>query len=141
MSVYHPSIDAILHNLHTWRVRLPLFVSVLAGLTIAFTTRKKSTPGVIPSPRTTLLPQLSPSEIAVLPYQPDVLPGGRWVDSPYGAFRVYEWGSEHGRKVLLLHGISNPSPVLGGLANGLAERGCRVMLIGRWFLAPSKRYF
>jgi hypothetical protein len=141
MSVFHPIIDAILHNPRTWRVRLPLFVSVIAGLMIVLKTRRKNTLNTIPSPRTTLLPRLSPSEVAALPYWPDVLPGGRWVDSPYGAIRVYEWGSEHGRKVLVLHGISNPSPVLGGLANGLVERGCRVMLIGRLFPASRKRRF
>ena len=134
MSVFHAGMDAILRNLQTWPVRLPLLASVVVGLAIAAKTRasaRQSAQKVIPSPRTTLLPQLSASEIAALPYRPDVLPGGRWVDSPYGTIRVYEWGSEHGRKVLLVHGISNPCPVLGGLAGGLVERGCRVMLIGR----------
>ncbi|KAI9774125.1 MAG: hypothetical protein M1840_005218 [Geoglossum simile] len=134
MSVFHASINVIFRNLHTWQVRLPLFVSVVAGLAITFKARQKSTlnTSTIPSPRTTLLPRLSPSEIAALPYRPDMLPGGRWVDSPYGIIKVYEWGSEHGKKVLLLHGISNPSPVLGGLASGLVGRGCRVMLIDLW---------
>lgn len=34
------------------------------------------------SPRETLLPKLTEAEIVALPYPPDVLPGGRDVDSP-----------------------------------------------------------
>lgn len=37
---------------------------------------------IIKSPTATLLPNLSASEIAVLPYPPDALPGGRNVNSP-----------------------------------------------------------
>lgn len=66
---------------------------------------------IVESPRKSL-PRL-PSEIAKLPYPPDVLPGARDVDSPYGSMRVYEWGPEDGRKVLLIHGISTPSIALG----------------------------
>jgi pimeloyl-ACP methyl ester carboxylesterase len=50
------------------------------------------------------------------------------VPTPYGSIRVYEWGPEDGQKVLLIHGVSTPSVALGGVANGLAEKGCRVML-------------
>lgn len=42
--------------------------------------------------------------------------------------RVYEWGPEEGRKVLLLHGITTPCIALGSVANALVEKGCRVML-------------
>ncbi len=66
---------------------------------------------VVKSPRESL--PRSPSHIADLPYPPDVLPGARDVDSPYGTMRVYEWGPEDGRKVLLVHGISTPSIALG----------------------------
>lgn len=66
-----------------------------------------------------------------LPYPPDVLPGARDVNSPYGNIRVYEWGPEDGRKVLLVHGISTPGVALGSLAEELVESGCRVMLFGR----------
>jgi pimeloyl-ACP methyl ester carboxylesterase len=45
---------------------------------------------------------------------------------------VYEWGPEEGRKVLLIHGISTPCIALGGVANGLVEKGCRVMLLDLW---------
>lgn len=63
-----------------------------------------------------------------IPYPTDALPGGRDVDTPYGNIRVYEWGPETGRKVLLVHGISTPCIALAGVANLLVERGCRVML-------------
>ncbi len=50
----------------------------------------------------------------------------------YGTIRVYEWGPENGRKVLLVHGISTPCLALGGVANALVEKGCRVMLLDLW---------
>lgn len=37
---------------------------------------------ILPSPRETLLPKLTKAEIEALPYPPDVLPGGRDVESP-----------------------------------------------------------
>lgn len=46
--------------------------------------------------------------------------------------RVYEWGPEDGRKVLLIHGISTPCIALGGIAHALVERGCRVMIYDLW---------
>lgn len=83
---------------------------------------------IIRSPRETLLPLLIPEEHKSLPYPPDILPGARDIDSPYGSIRVYEWGSEKGRKVLFIHGISTPSLALGAVAHALVEKGCRVML-------------
>jgi pimeloyl-ACP methyl ester carboxylesterase len=35
-------------------------------------------------------------------------------------------------KVLLVHGITTPCISLGAIAHGLAERGCRVMLLDLW---------
>ncbi|KAI9690500.1 MAG: hypothetical protein M1822_009463 [Bathelium mastoideum] len=87
-------------------------------------------PQSIPSPRSTLLPKLSAQEIQDIPYPPDVLPGARDVDTPYGSIRVYEWGPENGRKVLLVHGISTPCISLAGVAKKLVDQGCRVMLFG-----------
>lgn len=92
--------------------------------------------GVVPSPAKTLLPRLSKEELSKLPYPPDALPGARDVDSPLGSLRVYEFGPEDGRKVLLIHGISTPCLALGGVANRLAEKGCRVML----FDLPGRGY-
>ena len=84
---------------------------------------------VVSSPLKTLLPTLSDAEAAELPYPPDAYPGARDVESPYGSLRVYEWGPEDGRKVLLIHGISSPCITLGGIAHGLVDKGCRVILL------------
>jgi len=92
---------------------------------------------VIPSPLTTLLPKLSVEEQRRLPYPPDILPGARDVDSPYGNIRVYEFGPEKGRKVLLLHGVSTPCLSLAGVAQKLAARGCRVMLFGKYSVCTA----
>ena len=67
----------------------------------------------------------------------DSLPGARDVYSPWGKMRAYEWGPKEGRKVLLLHGLSTPSLSLGTLANSLASKGCRVMLLGKCFTMLS----
>lgn len=91
---------------------------------------------VLPSPIKSVLPKLSPEELQRCPYPPDAYPGIRDVESPYGNLRVYEWGPENGRKVLLVHGISNPCIVLGAIAHGLADKGCRVMM----FDLPGRGY-
>ena len=91
---------------------------------------------VVPSPLQTLLPKLSEAEVAKQAYPPDAYPGARDVQSPYGSLRVYEWGPEDGRKVLLVHGITNPTIALGAIAHGLADIGCRVML----FDLPGRGY-
>ncbi|KAI7286961.1 putative alpha/beta hydrolase [Hortaea werneckii] len=82
---------------------------------------------VIPSPRHSLQ-LLSAQDLNSLPYPPNALPGARDVDTPYGNIRVYEWGPEDGRKILLVHGISTPCIALANLADSLVEKGCRVML-------------
>jgi pimeloyl-ACP methyl ester carboxylesterase len=65
-------------------------------------------------------------------YPSDALPGSRDVQSPWGSMRAYEWGEEESqRKVLFIHGLSTPSPALGGIAKVMAAHGCRVMLIGK----------
>ncbi|KAF8419909.1 Alpha/Beta hydrolase protein [Tirmania nivea] len=97
----------------------------------------------IPSPRTKLS-SLTEDEIAKLPYPPTFYPGGRWVKTPHGTIRVYEFGPEDGRKVLLVHGISTPCCVYRDLAWRLVEEGgCRVMLFdlyGRgWSDSPVDR--
>ena len=150
-----PSFD--LHSLRQHQVHAPTILAFgVAYLGLTYALRNTASPSspknvkVIPSPRETLLPKLSEAEAGDLPYPPDVFPGARDVDSPYGTIRVYEWGPEDGRKVLLIHGISTPcvslgtklSKVLisrmigadnraGGIANGLVDKGCRVMLLGR----------
>ncbi|KAH7127049.1 Alpha/Beta hydrolase protein [Dendryphion nanum] len=85
-------------------------------------------PKAIPSPKDTVLPELSDEAVKDLPYPPFALPGSRDVDSPYGNIQVYEWGPEDGDRVLLIHGISTPSVALARLAHKLVQKGCRVML-------------
>ena len=70
------------------------------------------------------------ADVSTLPYPPDALPGARDVVSPYGSIRVYEWGPDHGDRILLIHGISTPSIALSDLAHRLVAKGCRVMLFG-----------
>lgn len=91
---------------------------------------------VVPSPRETVLPQLSKRQMEELPYPPDALPGARDVECPQGSVRVYEWGPADGEKVLLIHGISTPSIALGSVAHRLVEKGCRVMLFGTSMAVP-----
>ncbi|EEY17901.1 conserved hypothetical protein [Verticillium alfalfae VaMs.102] len=50
------------------------------------------------SPKWTVLPSLSTLQRDELPYPPDLLPGGRDVDTPYGSLRVYEWGPKRARR-------------------------------------------
>ena len=129
-----------------WVRRSPLILpGALLGLQCAFTIGRKlykvKTGGahddqVVSSPLKSLLPRLSPEETTSCPYPPDAYPGIRDVESPFGNLRVYEWGPEDGRKVLLVHGISNPCIALGAIAHGLADKGCRVMM----FDLPGRGY-
>ncbi|CZR62610.1 related to alpha/beta hydrolase family protein [Phialocephala subalpina] len=107
-------------------------LTTLAAITVSRFVFREEKVKIIKGPATTLLPKLTDAEKALLPYPPDALPGARDVESPYGTTRVYEWGPEDGRKVLLIHGITPPSLALGAIARGLAEKGCRVMLFDGW---------
>ena len=107
---------------------LEVAVSVGLGLYKINTGSSRDTQ-VVPSPLKTLIPRLSDTEAADLPYPPDAYPGARDVISPYGSLRVYEWGPEDGRKVVLVHGISTPCVALGAVAQGLVDDGCRVILL------------
>lgn len=84
----------------------------------------------IPSPLTTQLPNLSPSQIAALPYPPDLYPGARDVQTSYGVMRVYEWGNENGRKVMLVHGDATCAPLWKRVAERLVAKGCRLIVLG-----------
>jgi hypothetical protein len=134
-----PSLDLTyyLHCPSNSSLRLLLYTSL--GITSLLILRfqrnarhQEKLTAILPSPLTTLIPRLSEDDVANLPYPPDVLPGARDVETPYGSVRVYEWGPEDGRKVLLIHGISTPCISLAGIASKLVERGCRVMLFGKW---------
>lgn len=101
---------------------------------------KKLRRTICQSPRSQLVEKSSKDELARLPYPLDSLPGARDVPSPAGSIRAYEFGPEDGRKVLLIHGISTPCLALGGVAHGLEEKGCRVMmfdLYGRILCYPA----
>jgi hypothetical protein len=109
-------------------------ITILTAVFIAYQNRKNKLDisklhSIQPSPLGSLL-KLSQEEIRRLPYRPDLIPGGRDVDTPYGNCRVYEFGSFDGPKVLLVHGISTPSLSLVPLADELVKRGARVMLFG-----------
>ncbi|KAG9643274.1 alpha/beta-hydrolase, partial [Aureobasidium melanogenum] len=91
---------------------------------------------IIDSPLPLVRKTLTKEQQKRLAYDPDALEGARDVETPFGSIRVYEWGPEDGKKVLLVHGISTPCIALSGLADELAQRGCRVMmfdLFGRGF--------
>jgi hypothetical protein len=103
-----------------------------------FTLRNVSRREPVRSPRREISASLSREEIDNLPYPPDMFPGGRDIETPYGSIRVFEWGPEDGRKVLLVHGISTPAMSLGGLAEELVEKGCRVMLFGTFISRVSR---
>lgn len=111
-----------------WPVIAATVVGTITALRLAHIALDHRTEQTVPSARATLLPKISKEEAAALEYPPDALPGGRYVDSPYGVIRVYEWGPEDGRKVLFVHGITTPCIALGALAQGLVDKGCRVML-------------
>lgn len=93
-------------------------------------TKPKPLRYTIPSPRETLLPFISAEEAAALSYPPNLLPGARDVATPYGTMRVYEWGPEDGRKVIMIHGDTSPVPILAPIGDALVKRGCRVMMFG-----------
>jgi hypothetical protein len=57
-------------------------ITTFAVLIISRRAFQGKQPKIIRSPRKTLLPKLNEAEIAGLLYPPDVLPGGRDVDSP-----------------------------------------------------------
>ncbi|KAL2040155.1 hypothetical protein N7G274_007058 [Stereocaulon virgatum] len=113
-----------------------LSLSVPVALRLLKISSSDEDAGVVPSPVQILLPKLSASEAADLPYPPDAFPNARDVQSPYGSLRVYEWGPEEGRKVMLIHGISNPCIALGAIAHSLVDKGCRVIL----FDLPGRGY-
>jgi len=123
-----------------WHIVAGTVLATVAALRLSHLALDHTTEQIINGPRDTLLPKLSKEEIDALDYPPDALPGGRYVDSPYGVIRVYEWGPEDGRKVLFVHGITTPCIAVGAVAQGLVDKGCRVMLFV-CFALPSLSFF
>ena len=89
-------------------------------------------PDWVPSPRETLLPEYTALQRSKLAYPPDFYPGARDVTTPYGVMRVYEWGPDDGKKVLLIHGDSTPAPLFASITGALVGCGCRVMTLDLW---------
>ena len=117
----------------------PAAVLGLAGFALGYYASSSVPAGqngrkAIPSPLQTLLPKLSERQIAELPYPPDFFPGARDVDSPYGKLRVYEWGPESGKKIMMVPGDTTPAPIFGVIAKSMVERGFRVLVLGKSFL-------
>ncbi|KAH0610528.1 uncharacterized protein H6S33_012055 [Morchella sextelata] len=111
---------------------VPAALALLTGGTFLYTVLRSPIGSLLPttieSPRIEL-PRLTPEELEKLPYPPDVFPGARWVTTPYGTIRVYEWGPEDGRKVVFVHGIGSPCVVARDLLWELVEKGgCRVLV-------------
>lgn len=125
-------------DIHIPPNRLPLFyfaagVTSAAILSTLYTSLIPSKPKHIPSPLQTQ--HTSPLQINSYP-SANYIPGARDIVTPHGSVRVYEFGPEDGRKVVLIHGISTPSPALAPIAEKLAAKGCRVLfydLFGRGF--------
>ena len=115
-----------------WELLLALMISLLRVLRLVKTPpESRLVFHIIPSPRSTVLPFISAAAAAKLPYPPNIFPGSRDVDSPYGTFRVFEWGPSEGKKVVLVHGDTTPCPVFASIASLLARKGCRILMLGK----------
>lgn len=125
-------------NFQPWMATiLTLTLTITTVVTLPFllylpfvSTKPKVCGKRILSPRDTLLPFLSGTQVATLSYSPNILPGARDIKTPYGTMRCYEWGPEEGRKVVMVHGDTTPGPMFGPIAVSLVKRGCRVLILG-----------
>lgn len=125
-------MDVSKHQLQLIAAGAALFFT---GFTLRSFLGQPDRSGIIPSPRKTSLTKLTTKEIEDLPYPPDAYPGARSLETPFGTQQIFEFGPKDGRKVLYVHGISTPCVAMGGLAHGLVDKGCRVML----FDLPGKQ--
>ncbi|CAO1623622.1 unnamed protein product [Sympodiomycopsis kandeliae] len=103
-----------------------LTVAAAAGYLLLPTLDRPTRPKVVKGPELSNEPA----------YPHDVLPGGAWLQTPLGRIRYYEFGPEDGKKVLLVHGITTPTPVWKSVAPQLAKAGYRVLtfdLYGRGY--------
>jgi len=127
-----------LMDFHIPTHRLPLFYFA-AGATSAvvlstiYTFLASPTSRHIASP----LETQHTSPLRINPYpSANYIPGARDIATPHGNVRVYEIAPQEARKVVLVHGISTPSPALAPIAEKLAAKGCRVLfydLFGRGY--------
>ncbi|KAL2863782.1 alpha/beta hydrolase [Aspergillus lucknowensis] len=127
---YSQTVDTVSASLTNHRSHYTLLAVAGVSLSVGFLLRallsdQHPEGAVLHSPLATVR---SAANSKAHPLPLDVLPGARDVQTPYGSVRVYEWGPEDGRKVLLVHGITTPCISLGGLAHALVDQRCRVML-------------
>ncbi|EPQ26350.1 uncharacterized protein PFL1_05998 [Pseudozyma flocculosa PF-1] len=79
---------------------------------------------------------LSPPRSNDGPYPTDLYPGAKDLETPLGRIRYYDIGPRDGKKLLLVHGISTPTPCWSKLIPKLVEQGYRVLcfdLLGRGY--------
>jgi pimeloyl-ACP methyl ester carboxylesterase len=108
--------------------RLPLAYFAAGATSAALCTLLYTSLTTSTTTKTIISPRQPSPPDSRLAYDPSALPGARQVSTPHGSLRVNEFGPESGRKVLLIHGISTPSPALAPIAEKLADKGCRVLL-------------
>ncbi|QRV93890.1 alpha/beta hydrolase family protein [Ceratobasidium sp. AG-Ba] len=76
-------------------------------------------------------------------YPPDIHGHGHSIDLPKGRVKYWLIGPEDGKRVVLIHGLSIPSPIWKPVASRLAQAGFRVLLFdlyGRGYSeAPDSR--
>jgi pimeloyl-ACP methyl ester carboxylesterase len=106
---------------------LAITFAVASFLVFAASLLQPARAAVLPGPARTALTPAAKEELKQL-VGGNTLPGARDVETPYGSIRVYEFGPEDGKKVLLVHGISTSSMTLEPIAKSLSSSGCRVML-------------
>ncbi|KAI8885052.1 alpha/beta-hydrolase [Backusella circina FSU 941] len=65
-------------------------------------------------------------------YTPDYYPNGTFLQLPLGTMRYWLFGNPEGERVVLVHGISIPSPIYTKLAQELADQGHHVLVYDLW---------
>ncbi|UZJ54035.1 hypothetical protein CBS101457_003355 [Exobasidium rhododendri] len=107
----------------------PVAFASIAGLLILAVTRAR-----LHTSAHRLLEAPEPTERE--PYPWNLYEGGATLETPYGKLRLYEMGPKEGKKVLLIHGISQPCPTWRLIVPKLIESGHRILcydLIGRGY--------
>lgn len=98
----------------------PIAYASLAGLLIVAAARSLARPAGI-----LLLKAPEPTESE--PYPWNLYVGGATLQTPYGKLRLYEMGPRDGKKVLFIHGISQPCSTWRLIFPKLIESGHRIL--------------
>lgn len=85
----------------------------------------------VPNPRSRL-GSLHSLKDDTIPYSVDLYPGGHDLTLPAGTMRYYVFGPTTGQKVVLVHGLSIPSPIWYKVAMNLTANGAQVLLYDIW---------